>query len=246
MPIVKQSKQYAMTVVAHRPYFKAFKMLLFCTFFLLAVAASYLMGRYYNVGFTGSTTKEYPAANTLCQRELPQAAKFEQQIANLKLATEVDRKANAEVRANVVELETELSELKQDNTFYRSLMRPTGGDKGIVVDPPSVMKKTVVGEFKYQLVVKQIVAKHKKVSGYLTLVLVGRQAGRPASLLLKDISSNVVDERIRLSFKYFQRIEGNMMLPEGFVPEEIELKVVVESPDKAVIDNKFDWSLKES
>lgn len=235
-----------MTVVAYRPYFKAFKMLLLFTFFLLTVAVSYLTGRYYNVGFTGSTTEEYAAVNALYQRELSQAAKLEQQIANLKLATEVDRKANTEVRANVVELETELADLKQNNTFYRSLMRPTGGDKGIVVDPPSVIKKAVAGEFKYQLVVKQIVAKHKKVSGYLTLVLVGRQAGRPASLLLKDISSDVEDERIRLSFKYFQRIEGNMTLPEGFVPEEIELKVVVQSPDKAVIDNKFGWFLKES
>jgi hypothetical protein len=246
MPIVKQSKQYAMTVVAHRPYFKVFKMFLFCTFFLLAVAASYLIGRYYNVGFTGSTTEEYAAVNALYQRELAQVAKFEQQIANLKLATEVDRQANTEVRANVVELETELADLKQNNTFYRSLMRPTGEDKGIVVDPPSVIQMRAAGEFKYQLVVKQIVAKHKKVSGYLTLVLIGTQAGKPASLLLKDISSDVADERIRLSFKYFQRIEGNMTLPEGFVPEEIELKVVVQSPDKAVIDNKFSWLLKES
>jgi hypothetical protein len=125
-------------------------------------------------------------------------------------------------------------------------MRPTGEDKGIVVDPPSVIQMRAAGEFKYQLVVKQIVAKHKKVSGYLTLVLIGTQAGKPASLLLKDISSDVTDERIRLSFKYFQRIEGNMTLPEGFVPEEIELKVVVQSPDKAVIDNKFSWLLKES
>jgi hypothetical protein len=246
MPAVKQSKQYAMAVVPHRPYLKAFKILLFCIFFALAVAASYFIGRYYNVGFSGKTTEAYATLNALYKQELANASKFEQQIANLNLATEVDRKANTEVRAKVVELETELADLKQNNTFYRSLMRPAGGDKGIVVDPPSVIQKNTAGEYKYNLVVKQIVAKHQKVSGYLSLVLVGKQAGISANLLLKDISSDVADERIRLSFKYFQRIEGYMTLPEGFVPEKIEMKVVVESPKKAVIDKKFGWLLKES
>lgn len=246
MSAVKQSKQYAMTVVPYRPYVKAFKVLLFCVLVVVAVAASYFMGRYYHVGFNGAAIEEYAAISALHKQELAKSVKFEQQIANLKLATEVDRKANTDVRAKVVELETQLADLKQDNTFYRSLMRPAAGDKGIVVDPPAVMQKNASGEYKYNVVIKQIVAKHQKVSGYLTLVLVGKQAGEPANLTLKDISSDVSKERIRLNFKYFQRIEGDMTLPEGFVPEKIEMKVVIQKPKKAVIDKKFGWLVKES
>jgi hypothetical protein len=246
MSVVKQSKQYTMTVVPYRPYLKAFKVLLLYAFMVMAVAASYFVGRYFNVDLNGAAVEEYATLNAQHKRELAKSAKFEQQIANLKLATEVDRKANTEVRGKVVELETQLAALKQDNTFYRSLMRPAAGDKGIVVDPPAVIQKNASGEYKFNLVIKQIVAKHQKVNGYLTLVLVGKQSGEPVSLPLKDISSDVSDERIRLNFKYFQRIEGDMKLPDGFLPEKIEMKVVVQKPKKAVIDKKFGWLVKES
>jgi hypothetical protein len=246
MPLVKQSKQYAMKVVPHRPYFKAFKVLLYFIIVALAMVASYFVGREHKVDFSDTSVKADVVLKALYKKELAKAAKFEQQIANLKLATEVDRKANTEVRAKVVELEMELAGLKQNNTFYRSLMRPAGSDKGIVVDPPSVTQNNSDGEYKYNLMVKQIVAKHQKVSGYLTLVLVGKQAGAPVSLMLKDISSDIIEERIRLDFKYFQRIEGYMTIPQDFVPEKIEMKVVVQSPKKAVINKKFGWLLKES
>jgi septal ring factor EnvC (AmiA/AmiB activator) len=246
MSVVKESKQYAMTVVPHRPYVKAFRILLLCISFVLAVAASHFAGRYYNVGYSSATTAEYAALNSRYKQELIKSAKLEQQIANLKLATDVDRKANTEVRAKVVELETQLADLKQNNTFYRSLMRPAAGDKGIVVDAPSVVPKNTPGEYTYNIVVKQIVAQHQQVSGYLTLVLVGKQSGETASLSLKDISDDVADERIRLNFKYFQRIEGDMTLPKGFVPDKIEMQVVIQNPKKAVIDKKFGWLVKES
>jgi hypothetical protein len=246
MSAVKESKQYAMTVVPHRPYVKALKILLFCVIFVLSVAASYFAGHYYNIGFSGATTAEYDELNARYKLELIKSAKLEQQVANLKLATEVDRKANKEVRAKVVELETQLADLKQNNTFYRSLMRPAAGDKGIVVDPPSVVPKNTAGEYAFNIVVKQIVAQHQQVSGYLTLVLVGKQSGEPATLALKDISDDISDERIRLNFKYFQRIEGDMTLPKGFVPDKIEMQVVIQNPKKAVIDKKFGWLVKES
>ncbi len=246
MSAVKPSKQYAMTVVPYRPYMKAFKVFLLLLFIIVAVVASYFVGRYYKVGFNGGAIEEYVALQLEHKKELARSAKLEQQIANLKLATEVDRKANKEVRAQVVELETQLADLKQNNTFYRSLMRPAAGDKGIVVDAPVVLQNSTSGEYKYNLVIKQIVTKHQKVSGYLTFVLVGKRADKVVRLALKDVSEDVSVERIRLSFKYFQRIEGAMAFPEGFVPEKIEMKVVVQSPRKATIDKKFGWLVKES
>ena len=76
--------------------------------------------------------------------------------------------------------------------------------------------------------------------------LLGKQGEIFQRFALKDVSDSISVEKIRLKFKYFQRIKGEMALPEGFIPERIELKVVAERPSKVVIDKKFGWSVKKS
>jgi cell division protein FtsB len=246
MKKVKPSKQYRMMVVPYRPYRKLIFALLLLLFFVTAVAGSFFAGRYIVVGGQTNVVDELEAVREDNANKAAEIEEFQQKIANLRLATEVDRKANEEIRAEVVSLKTQLAELEQDNSFYRSLMRPAPGDKGLVLDAPAISKSDAENQFKYNLVIKQIVTKHSQVTGYLLFDLIGNQAGESKRLALKDISKNYRTERIKLSFKYFQRIEGVMDLPESFVPERIELKVVTERPSKAVIDKKFGWATKES
>jgi len=247
MTIVKPSKQYSMTVVPHRPYLRILIIFVFVFTFLLAVIGSFLLGRYYSTDGVDLGGEDITSFKLEYEEQLLDIAKLEQQVANLRLASEVDRKANEEVRGQVVDLKTQLVELEQDNTFYRSLMRPNASDQGLVVDAPSVT--AILGSidrYKYNVVIKQIVAQHRLLSGYVEFELLGRQAGALRKLALKDISDSINVEQIKLRFKYFQRIEGEMLLPEGFVPERIQIKVVVQAPKKAVIDKKFGWLVKES
>jgi len=247
MTTVKPSKQYSMTVVPHRPYLRMLIIFALSFTFLLVIIGSFWFGRYYSMGSSSSIGIERKDFKLEYESKLAEVGKLEQQVANLKLATEVDRKANEEVRAQVVDLKTQLAEMEQDNTFYRSLMRPNTADQGLIVDSPSV--SAIVGsvnKYKYNVVIKQIVAQHRLLAGYLEFELLGRQADTVRKLPLKDISESVETERIKLRFKYFQRVEGEMVLPEGFVPERIQLKVVVQRPKKAVVEKKFGWLVKES
>jgi len=247
MTTVKASKQYSMTVVPHRPYRRILIIFALLFTFLIAVIGSFLLGRYYSTEGASVGSGEQKDFKFEYEAKLAEVAKLEQQVANLKLATEVDRKANEEVRAQVVELKTQLAEMEQDNTFYRSLMRPNSSDQGLIVAPPSVSAMTgSTNRYKYSVVIKQIVAQHRLLSGYLEFELLGRQAGTLRKLALKDVSDSVNVEQIKLRFKYFQPIEGEMVLPEGFVPERIELKVVVQRPKKVVIEKKFGWLVKQN
>jgi hypothetical protein len=246
MKKVKPSKQYRMVVVPYRPHRRVLLICLLILLFLIAIVGSFIVGRYIVVGGQSNIINQLDLVSKENAAKTSQVDELQQKIANLRLATEVDRKANEEIRAEVVSLKTQLAELEQDNSFYRSLMRPAPGDKGLVVDAPAIAVTDAPGQYKYNLVIKQIVTKHRQVKGYLLFDLIGNQNGESKSLALKDVSKKYGAERIKLSFKYFQRIEGLMDLPEGFIPERIELKVVTERPNKAVIDKKFGWSTKES
>jgi hypothetical protein len=205
--------------------------------FLISVIGSFLLGRYYSVDKRDeSILADAQRLKQTLNEKTTLVTQLEQQVANMRLASEVDRKANEEVREEAVKLRTQLAELEEDNTFYRSLMRPAPGDKGLVVDPPSVTPTDVSGVYKYNMVIKQIVAQHQQVNGYAEFTLLGKQGEQAVQFALKDISDDVTVERIKLNFKYFQRIEGEMRLPEGFFPERIELKIVTQRPDSVVIE----------
>ncbi|MBX2807415.1 MAG: hypothetical protein KTR20_02200 [Cellvibrionaceae bacterium] len=235
-----------MTVVPYRPWRRVVCWLVFSVLFVGATVGSFLLGQGYGVGDYTHVIAERDQLLSDREQQTREVDKLHQQLANLKLGAQVDRKANETVRAEVVQLKSRVAELEQDNSFYRDLMSPAPGDKGIIVDTPDVSVAEQPGSYHYNMVIKQIAAKHNTVSGYLQFTLVGVQAGNPVRLSLKDVSDKVSADRIRLRFKYFQRIQGKMRLPEGFVPQHIALKVVVQSPKSVVIEKKFGWLSKES
>lgn len=231
-----------MMVVPHRPFWRFLRYFLFVIVFAAMVGGSFYLGQWYAVEDYTETLTEHGLFKQELDETKAEFAQLRQQKANLALGSEVDRRANEELRTEIVNLKSELASLEQDNTFYRELMSPKASDRGIVVDVPSVEVLEGQNQYRYNLVVKQIAAQHNTVSGYVELVLVGTQDNEPARLELMDISESVEEKRLKLSFKYFQRIEGEMVLPEGFEPKSIELKLVAQRPRSLVVDKKFGWA----
>lgn len=246
MPKVKSSKQYNMKVVAHRPWrrFLTAIAILFVTIMLMIV--SFFAGQHMAVGSNDRLVKERDRLLQLYREQREQVDKLEQQVVNLKLAVDVDSQANNDVRSEVVELQKYIAKLEQDNAFYRGLMQPDPKDKGLVIDPPTITVSDVANTYRYNLIIKQIVERHQLVSGYLEVAILGKQGEETHRISLKDLSESIDSERIKLRFKYFQPIEGEIALPVDFVPEHLELKVVTQRPKNLVIDKKFAWTTKES
>lgn len=87
---------------------------------------------------------------------------------------------------------------------------------------------------------------HKMLSGFLNFKIVGRQGELPVTLSLKDVSDNVSYDNIKLRFKYFQTLEGQLVLPDGFEPQRIELLAKSSGKDSVTVEKKFGWLVQES
>ncbi|MFT7222962.1 MAG: hypothetical protein ACI82Z_000494 [Cellvibrionaceae bacterium] len=247
MGSVTPSRQYEVKVVVpHRPWRRP----LLATFILFMMIAltygSFLYGRYLAVADVGKLQTIRDDLYRRYEEAAEEADQLQQQVANLSLAIEVDRRANEGVRSEVVELESYIAKLEQENIFYRSVMDPYSNNEGLVIDPPTITLRDSLSPYQYNFAIKQVVARHRLVSGYLQVQLLGKQDENIRRIPLKEISESIDKERINLKFKYFQRIKGEMLLPAGFTPEYIELKLVAKSPKKLSIEKKFDWSVQEN
>ena len=82
---------------------------------------------------------------------------------------------------------------------------------------------------------------HSVISGELNITLVGRRGGELERLGLYQVSDAVDSEDIKLRFKYFQNVEGELILPEGFTPERIELVARSTGKNAAEANKTFNW-----
>ncbi|GAA5315703.1 MAG: hypothetical protein AseanaTS_09080 [Candidatus Pelagadaptatus aseana] len=246
MTAVKGSKQHRMVVVTHRPWIRL--AITSATLILLIGMSwfSYFFGLREGQAQQAIAISERDELRLEVEEKNKQIDGLRQDVANLKLGSQVDRKASEEVRAEVIELKAQIAALKEDISFYRGLMSPTDNKSGLTIGSLNVISTGVARHYEYKLVVQQLATNHKMLNGYLTFEIFGRQGEQLMTLPLKDVSDKVSYDRIKLRFKYFQTLEGRLILPEGFEPERIELTARSLGDKSVVVEKKFGWLVQEN
>ncbi len=252
MTAVKGSKQYRMMVVPYRPYRRLVWGLVLSLLAVAAVTASYLGGEFKGQESQRAAIIERDRLQLELRDSSNEVETLRQQAANLKLGSEVDRRASEEVRTEVIALKARIAELEADISFYRGLMAPTANKRGLTIGSLNVVAAEPSRTYEYSVVIQQLATSHKLLTGYLNFDVVGKQAGvagAPAvakSIPLKDLTDKVSFSNIKLRFKYFQTLRGKLVLPEGFEPERIELLAKSTGKDSVIVKKKFGWLVQES
>ena len=252
MTAVKGSKQYRVVAVPYRPWVRSLLVLGVLIVLAVSVTGSFWYGQKRGQVMQADAVAERNILKTQLAEKSQEADGFRQEVANLKLGAQVDRKASEGVRGEVIELKTEIAALQEDISFYRSLMAPTGNKRGLSIGSLNVISTGASRQYEYKLVVQQLATRHTMLNGNLSFTIVGRQklseeqGEQLITLSLKDVSDNVSYENIKLRFKYFQTIEGRLNLPENFEPERIELIAKSTGKDSVVVEKKFGWLVQES
>ena len=168
-------------------------------------------------------------------------AQLEQELTNARQGAIIDRQAAEEVREAVVASEAKIAALKADLVFYRGLMAPTATEKGLSIRSISLNPAREANSFNYQIVLQQLAIKHRLLRGTYELILRGDLNGQQQALLLRDLVEPGVKPVFR--FRYFEKIEGKLQLPERFKPELIE--VVAETNEKRPtrVQKQFSWAV---
>jgi cell division protein FtsL len=244
--VVKGSDQYELKVVSHRPgYYR--NIVISVTLTLLVMAGgSYLLGRYLTHSQYANTDSELMVLRKELQQKSGLVSQLEQQVANLSLGSKVDKKANSEVQDQVLGLTNKVSELEEQVSFYRGLMSPTDNVRGLTIGKFDVEATAFLGQYRYKVIIQQVAANHRILSGRLIINIIGKQSGQEVVLPLHQLSGSVKDKDIRLRFKYFQNIEGELTLPDGFEAEKIQVIAKSSGRNAVNVEKKFGWPVSES
>lgn len=168
------------------------------------------------------------------------------QLETQKAATNIDRVAASKNREDIVALQATIAQLQAEIGFYRGLMDPNSKRKGVDVGSVQLFATTDPLRYRYSVVVQQVAANHNRVSGAIELSVVGRAEGKESRLSLSQVSQQAEQDTIKLKFKYFQTLEGEISLPEGFQPDWLEWQLKATVSGKTSNDSgKLAWQTTE-
>ncbi|MBO6597481.1 MAG: hypothetical protein JJ952_16670 [Pseudomonadales bacterium] len=241
MATVKGSKQHQMVVVPHRPMYKA---MIFMAFLVAMAAFSWLTYQYgKNEGLALKVEiveeKERIARQLIESQQM--ISEMRQEIADLQVGGEIDDKANEEVRQTIEQLQEQIAQLNEEVNFYKGVMVPNAADKGLRIERLDV-SSNVPGRVKYSLLLTQVVDKHDYVQGAVQISLLGQEGGLERSFNLSELDEQK-EASVRFRFRYFQNINGELMVPEGFEPREVMVVAQSSGANVQRLEKTFDWPL---
>lgn len=158
---------------------------------------------------------------------------------------EVDQQALEMVRLEIAAQKEQISALEEGLRFYRSLMAPGEIAQGLSLRPVELLALDKPNRFAFRIVAQQEARKHTLLKGDLSIDVVGVLEGEQVSYPLAELSEDVEGLDVPLRFRYFQSIEGELEIPEGFEPGSVQLVATASSPRKAEVREQFPWRLQE-
>jgi hypothetical protein len=246
MTAVKGSKPSRLIVVPYRPYARLLVRVGFAIGLIAVAGVSYVVGNYHGVGLQQTAIAERDSLRIEIQSKNAELESLSQQVANLKLASEVDQASSEGVRNQVIALKSQIAALEEDISFYRGLMAPTEDRRGLTIGSMDVIATAVPRRYGFKIVVQQLATNHQVLNGDLKVNVIGQENGLVRTIPLSELSPQISEDAIKLRFKYFQNIEGQIELPEGFEPERIELVAKSSGRDGVSVEKKFGWLVHET
>lgn len=164
------------------------------------------------------------------------------QIAILDRSSAVDQQTGAELQETLTALRQRVAQLEEDVLFYRQVVEEETEETGLVIGQLDIDATRSPDRYRYKLVMRQQDADGDTyLTGHVNFNLVGQLQDQQVILPLRDLSEFEDELDIRLRFKYFQNIEGELALPEGFQPDRIQIAAVATEPVSKRINEDFGW-----
>lgn len=220
------------TVRSHAPW----PLRAFLGFVVLAVAAAAGVALYeYGRQFTGPDVRVLSAEIEQLKALLTEAQADRDRYSALAGAYEsqlkVERAAQEELAQRVAGLDAESNRLREDLSFFESLLPAAGSasSKGVVIRSFRVQPEQTTDsgtELRYRLLVQQSGKPERDFVGSVHLVVNYVLGQRSAVLEVPAPGATEPTPALDLSFRHYQRLEGTFSLPVGAVAKLVQVRIL--------------------
>lgn len=140
-------------------------------------------------------------------------------------AEQIAQEANASLTRQLNDRQDELAQLRADLSFFQRLLEDNADQRGVAIYSIRLRAAPAPQTYRYLVTLSQNLQMGQVTRGNLRMTVRGMQNGQRRRLSLKELGKDAAEAFVPYEFKYFQQLDGSLVLPEGFVPDAIELRL---------------------
>jgi len=228
-------------IVPNRPYPRRWWLLVAVLWPLSLGGAWYLAARQAAPSLA-ATRDELGDTSQALRGQKDELKMLRQQVATLRRSDQISRNANIELQSSLAEREEEVSGLRADVDFYERLVGSTGKRSGLTVHEAAFAPEAG-GTWHYKVTLTQNLNRGAISKGQMRLSVEGVRGGKLGSVKWDDLLQKPGSPGQAFSFRYFQQLEGSVMLPAGFTPQRVRVQLNAEGN---TVDQAFPWSAEKT
>ena len=177
-----------------------------------------------------------PAQMRAQQRKIDQ---LEQRAATLARSDQISRDANGDLQSTLAERDEEIAGLRADVAFYERFVGATAQRRGLAVHELQLQPS---GDLAWHFVatLTQNLNRGAVNAGRLQVSVEGTRAGKLQRLAWADLRQEPDAPGVEYSFKYFEQVEGDLVLPADFKPTRVAVRLVPRSGGP--VEQSFSWA----
>ena len=163
---------------------------------------------------------------------------LEQRNATLSRSDQISRDANSDLQSALAERDEEIAGLRADVAFYERFVGATAQRRGLAVHELKLQPQTDQA-WHFTATLTQNLNRGAVNAGQLKVSVEGTRDGKLQKLGWDDLRQANAPG-VPYSFKYFQQVEGDLVLPPGFKPARVIVRLV---PQRGpVVEQSFAWN----
>ena len=164
--------------------------------------------------------------------------KLSQDVSTLRRSDQISREANRDLERTLAERDEEIAGLRADIAFYERFVGATGQRRGLSVHDLDMQFQS--GEaWHFVATLTQNLNRGAVNTGRVTLLVEGTRNDRLEKLSWSGLRKQTSAPGIAYSFKYFQQVEGEILLPKGFKP--LRVTVLLAPAGGSAVEQSYPW-----
>ena len=165
---------------------------------------------------------------------------LEQQVATLTRSDQISRQANADLQGTLAERDEEIASLRADIAFYERFVGATAQRHGLSLHELVLEPQRDPQLWHFVATLTQNLNRGSVNTGRLQLSVEVSEGGRMRKLAWSELRQQQDAPGVAYSFKYFQQVEGDIVLPAGVKPVRLVVRLVPASGPP--VEQSVTWS----
>jgi len=189
---------------------------------LIVAIIAFVSGNYYYN--RSHVTPIDPEVTTLRSDNL----KLSQDLVKANFQLTIERETIKEMNDRALNLQSNLIEQQLALRFYQKIMAPEFTTNGVNIEKVIIEAGVSQRHYRFEVLLAQLEKRKRYIKGSVKLLLIGSQDEKPLNIDLMSLTQR--KKALTISFRYFQHLKDDFVLPVDFIPEK--LKITITMPRK--------------